>query len=150
MAGYSRDEKETERRKTLTAIRTATASLSLSLSVTNKHIRDVFIRFRIGASNIRTHKLRYVAHTPGDLMCPLCNTAYEDEMHTLFYCKFLDDLRQKYIPRKYTVQPSYATLRRMMQDKSCLHDLGRFFYHSNKRREVWPGPQQTSFPVTKV
>ena len=80
MAGYSRDEKETERRKTLTAIRTATASLSLSLSVTNKHIRDVFIRFRIGASNIRTHKLRYVAHTPGDLMCPLCNTADEDEM----------------------------------------------------------------------
>ena len=105
-------------------------------SVTNKYIRDVLIRFRIGASNIRTHKLRYVAHTPGDLMCPLCNTAYEDEMHTLFYCKFLDDLRQKYIPRKYTVQPSYATLRRMMQDKSCLHDLGRFIYHSNKRREV--------------
>ena len=54
-------------------------------SVTNKHIRDVLIRFRIGASNIRTHKLRYVAHTPGDLMCPLCNTAYEDEMHTLVY-----------------------------------------------------------------
>ena len=52
-------------------------------SVTNKHIRDILIRFRIGASNMRTHKLRYVAHTPGDLMCPLCNTAYEDEMHTL-------------------------------------------------------------------
>ena len=31
-------------------------------SVTNKHIRDVLIRFRIEASNIRTHKLRYVAH----------------------------------------------------------------------------------------
>ena len=119
-------------------------------SVTNKHIRDVLIRFRIGASSIRTHKLRYVAHTPGDLMCPLCNTAYEDEMHILFYCKLLDNLRQKYIPRKYTVQPSYATLRRMMQDKSCLHDLGRFIYHSNKRREVGPGPQQTSFPGTKV
>ena len=69
-------------------------------SVTNKHITDVLIRFRIGASNIRTHKLRYVAHTPGDLMCPLCNTAYEDEMHTLFYCKFLDDLRQKIYSQK--------------------------------------------------
>ena len=98
-------------------------------SVTNKHIRDVLIRFRIGASNIRTNKLRYVAHKPGDLMCPLCNTAYEDEMHTLFYCKFLDDLRQKYIPRKYTVQPSNVTLRRIMQDKSCLYDLGKFSYH---------------------
>ena len=31
-------------------------------------IRDVLIRFRIGASSIRTHKLRYVADTPGDLI----------------------------------------------------------------------------------
>ena len=59
-------------------------------SVTNKHIRDVLIS---GASKIHTHKLRYVAHTPGNLMCLLCNTAYEDEMHTLFYCIFLDELR---------------------------------------------------------
>ena len=36
-------------------------------SVTNKHIRDVLISFRIGASNIRVHKMRYVAHTPQDL-----------------------------------------------------------------------------------
>ena len=88
-------------------------------SVTNKHIRDVLIRFRIGASNIRTPKLRYVAYTPGDLMCPLCNTAYEDEMHTLLYCEFLDDLRQKYIPRNYTVPHSCVTLRRIMQDTGC-------------------------------
>ena len=59
-------------------------------SLTNKHITDVLIRFRIGASNICTPKLRYVVYTPGDLMCPLCNTAYENKMHTLFYCKFLD------------------------------------------------------------
>ena len=38
-------------------------------SVTNKHIRDVLIRFRIGASNIRTHKLKYFcAQKPGDLI----------------------------------------------------------------------------------
>ena len=38
----------------------------------------------------------------------------------------------------------------IMQDKSCLEDLGRFIYHSNKHHEVWPGPQQVSFPGTKV
>ena len=93
-------------------------------SVTNKHIRDVLIQFRIGASNIRVHKMRYLAHTPQYLLCPLCNTAYEDEMHILFYCKSRDDLRQKYIPRKYIVRPSVVTLRLLMQDESCLHDLG--------------------------
>ena len=54
--------------------------------------------------------MRYVAHTPEDLLCPLCNTAYEDEMHSLFHCKSLDDVRQKYIHRKYAVRPSSVTL----------------------------------------
>ena len=78
--------------------------------------------------------MRYVAHTPQDLLCPLCNTAYADEMHILFYCKSRDDLRQKYIPRKYVVRPSVVTLRLLMQDESCLHDLDRVLYHSTKRR----------------
>ena len=71
-------------------------------TVTNKHIRNVLIRFKIGASNIRAHKMRYVVHTPQDLLCPLCNTAYEDEMHILFYCKSSDDHRHKYINKKTT------------------------------------------------
>ena len=79
--------------------------------------------------------MSYVAHIPQDLLCPFCNAAFEDEMHILFYCKSLDDLRQKYIPRKYVVRPSVVTLRLLMQDKSCLQDLGRFIYHSAKRRD---------------
>ena len=79
--------------------------------------------------------MRYVAHTPQDLLCPLCNTAHEDEMHILFHCKSLDDLRQKHIPRKYVVGPSGVTLRLLMQDENCLQDLGRFIYHSTKRRD---------------
>ena len=51
--------------------------------VTNKHIRDVLMKFRIGASKIRVQKMRYVADTPQDLLCPLCSTAYEDETHIL-------------------------------------------------------------------
>ena len=61
--------------------------------------------------------MRYAAHTPQDLLCPLCNTVYEDEMHILFYCKSLEDLRQKYSPTKYVVHPSVVTLRLFMQDE---------------------------------
>ena len=35
--------------------------------------------------------MRYVAHTPQDLLCPLCNTVHEDKMHILFYCKSLEE-----------------------------------------------------------
>ena len=74
-------------------------------------IRDVLIKFRIGASHICVHKMRYVALTPQDMLCPLCSTAYKDEMHILFYYKSLDDLRQKHIPKKYVVHPSGVTLK---------------------------------------
>ena len=78
-------------------------------------------------------------------MCPLCNTAHEDEKHTLFYCTFLDD--KNIFPENILYNlPMLLDFRacvcvrvtfvRMMQDKSCLHDLGRFIYNSNKRREV--------------
>ena len=56
-------------------------------SVMNKHICDVLITFRVGASQIRTHKLWYVQHE--DLMCPLCNKCPEDEIHFLFHCEWL-------------------------------------------------------------
>lgn len=103
-------------------------------AVKNKHIRDVLIRFRIGASDIRTHKMRFAFVSPNDLKCPLCNAGIEDEIHTLFYCKSLNDLRHKYIPCWYTKHPSDKSLEFIMHDTKILHDLGRFIYHSNKRR----------------
>ena len=70
-------------------------------------------------------------------------------MQILFYCKSLDDLRQKYIARKYVVRPSVVTPRLLMQDESCLHNLGGFIYHSAKRRDQGSCPQQTFFLTLK-
>ena len=106
--------------------------------VINKHIRDIVIRFRVGVSDLRSHKMRYALPKPEDLVCPLCNFVLEDEMHFLFYCKNLDDLRKKYIPSKYSVYPSYDTFRALMQDENCVQNLGRYIYHSNKRRNTLP------------
>jgi hypothetical protein len=102
--------------------------------VANKHIRDILIRFRVGASDIRTHKMRYKVLSPQDLKCPLCDASLEDELHTLFYCKALSDLRAKYIPERYSKYPSFQTLEAMMQDANFQSDIGRFLYHGNKRR----------------
>ena len=114
-------------------------SLTFKL-VTNKHIRDILIRFRVGASELRSHKMRYVAQDPEDLMCPLCNDVFEDVMHFLFQCKQLEDLRQKYIPRKYLMYPSLDIFGALLQDEKCVYDLGRYIYHSNKRRSLMLNP----------
>lgn len=104
--------------------------------VNNKHIRDTLIRFRVGASEVRSHKMRYTAQRPEDLRCPFCNFVFEDEMHFLFFCEKLAELRKKYIPSKYLVYPTLDTFKALMQSKKCVEDLGRFIYHSNKLRST--------------
>lgn len=106
--------------------------------VKNKHIRDVLIRFRAGVSELRSHKLRYSPHTLQDLFCPFCKKAPEDEMHILFHCDALNDLRCQYLPFKYTSYPCLVSFQLIMQNKKGLHDLGRFIYYVNKRRDLLP------------
>ena len=98
--------------------------------------------FRLGISGVRAHKLRYAAYLPTNLMCHLCTAHVEDEIHYLFFCKALSDFQQKCIPRRYTeVHPSVDTLKRLFKDDSCLHDIGKFIYYSNKLRASLPHAQ---------
>ena len=61
--------------------------------VTNKALRDVFIRLRMGISEIKTHKLRFSTDLSDDLSCPLCKRCVDDEIHFLFVCKATEALR---------------------------------------------------------
>ena len=63
--------------------------------ISNKHLRDLLVRFRFGVSEIQTHKLRYFYGTGQNFKCPLCNARLEDEMHFLFHCERLEDVRNK-------------------------------------------------------
>ena len=69
--------------------------------VTNKALRDVFIRFRMGISEIKTHKLRYSTDPSDDLSCPLCKCCVDDEIHFLFVCKATEALRSIFLPQVY-------------------------------------------------
>ena len=71
--------------------------------VTNNALRDVFIRFRIGISEIKTHKLRCLTDPSDDLSCLLCKCCVDDEIHFLFVCKATEALSQIFC-HKYTVR----------------------------------------------
>ena len=51
---------------------------------TNKKavLRKHLVRFRLGVSLLKTHRLRYLERTPGIFTCPFCNTN-ESEIHFL-------------------------------------------------------------------
>ena len=104
--------------------------------VNNKCLRDLLTRFRLGISDIKSHKLRYTACS-GDvsLHCPLCGFHTEDEKHFLFHCPSLTDLRLKFIPSKYLIQSaSFWSVGRLLSDRSNFVDTARFIYYSLKRR----------------
>ena len=102
--------------------------------ITNKHLRDLMVRFRIGASEIKLHKFRFSSDRSQTLQCPLCNCRLEDEMHFLFHCKNLQFLRAKYLPEKYCKFPTYDTLQQMFNDRGCVHSLARYIYYGLKLR----------------
>ena len=70
-----------------------THSSHIFYCVNNKPLRDVFIRFRMVISEIKTHKLRNSTDPSDDLSWPLCKRCVDDEIHFLFACKATEALR---------------------------------------------------------
>eukprot|EP00745_Piridium_sociabile_P017375 TRINITY_DN26146_c0_g1_i13.p1 TRINITY_DN26146_c0_g1~~TRINITY_DN26146_c0_g1_i13.p1 ORF type:complete len:408 (-),score=12.07 TRINITY_DN26146_c0_g1_i13:7-1098(-) len=85
----------------------------------NKFIRYTLTKFRFGVSDIAVHRQRYVQRV-GDLVCPMCRSAKEDELHFVFLCPVLSDLRQQYIPLKYYRYPSLFRLVLLLSSRNEL------------------------------
>ena len=103
--------------------------------VPSNGLRKVLTRFRLGISEINTHKFRYRTDDV-HFDCQLCGHPNENEMHFLFYCDHLSALRDKYIPRRYCTFPSLEKMRLLFCDKENLNNLARFIFHGLKLRKL--------------
>ena len=70
-------------------------------AVLGKHL----VRFRLGVSPLKTHRLRYSERTPDIFTCPFCDTN-ESEIHFLLVCPKYKTLRETYMPAKFYNRPS--------------------------------------------
>ena len=61
--------------------------------IQNQQIRKAFTRFRLGISQILTHKRRYMDENVVMLRCPLYNSETENEVHLLATCAWYDRIR---------------------------------------------------------
>ena len=100
--------------------------------VTNKALRDVFIRFRMGISEIKTHKLRYSTDPSDDLSCPLCKCCVDDEIHFLFVCKATEAFRSNFLPQVYC--QDWRKQLTILNDTEHMTNVARYIYHSLKLR----------------
>ena len=101
--------------------------------IKNKSLRDVFVRLRLGITDMLTHKFRYSSCSHSDLLCPLCKSHNDDEYH-LFCCKVSEKLRLQYLPAEliHTTNQQLSTL----NSKKHMNKIARYIYYCFKLRSA--------------
>lgn len=101
--------------------------------------RHVMSKLRGGFLDLRVHTGRYENTPYEDRMCPVCNTAVENEFHLLFECSLYMTARQKYIPKYYFTHPSYDKFKELMlkQNPILLLNICKFLVFALKLRDTF-------------
>ena len=101
----------------------------------NKYVKNALIKFRCGMSSLVTHRRRFKVNTEADLICCLCNTARQDEVHFVLVCPCLSDIRMNLIPSKYFKYPCKFRLVLLLSSSNLntLKNLALYLYFSFKR-----------------
>ena len=110
------------------------SELSLSFYLVElKHVkaRNLFIRLRLGVSQLMPHKLRFVSNADcTHLFCPFCKNTLESEVHFVLICPRYAELREMYIAKKYYNCPSLFKLSHLFAstNKSLLLNLASYIF----------------------
>ena len=96
----------------------------------SKRVVNPFTRFRMGLSITEPHKNRYKCLSSEKLLCPMCKTSVETDIHFLLVCSAYEDLRAQSIPPEYFRNPCLFRFvsPRKTHDQEHLRNLAIFFF----------------------
>ena len=105
--------------------------------IQNQQIRKAFTRFRLGISQILTHKRRYTDENVVMLRCPLCNGETENEVHLLATCTWYDHIRQKYLSERFNLEVfRYNCMHALAaQHSSSISAMSIYIFHALRLRD---------------
>ena len=102
-------------------------------SLTFKPYRDALIKFRMAVSPIMCHKYRFYCNK--SKLCPLCNLTEENEMHFIFECPLLEDIREKFLPEKCLERRNSQTLAELFKQDRYVFIMGKYIFLGTKKRD---------------
>lgn len=82
-------------------------------------------RFRMGVSEINTHRYKFYADKKLQ-NCPFCAQTKEDEFHVLFICKQYEDLRILCLPEGFLENRTMFNMFSLLRENS--YSLAKFLY----------------------
>ena len=100
--------------------------------IDKKVFRDVFVRFRMGISDLYVHKFRYTTFDVQKL-CPLCREELETEKHFLLCCPALCDLRERYLYVNGTCENLTSLLSN--RQMKTIRSISMYLYKAFSRRQ---------------
>ena len=96
-----------------------------------KH-RKVYIQFRLGVSELNSHRYRFSNDLEKQL-CSKCNLReIESEMHVLFNCPMYEQLRHEILPKNILSQRNYNSFIYLMTNEHIA--LGFYLYRMFKQK----------------
>ena len=101
--------------------------------IDKKVFREMYIKFRMGVSELFNHKYRFRQDSPS-MLCPSCREDEEDDTHFLLECPAYEDLRSRHI--RFLVAPmpfSYVSLL-SSNDAETVKNVSTYLFHAFKRR----------------
>ena len=106
--------------------------------VSNFYSRRLLARFRFGmAVELNCFSLEFKRNNSKNRLCPFCRNVRESEFHFLLICPKYDDIRDLYIPHKFTRFPCLNRFCILMASSSpyLIHRLCLFLTEAFKRRK---------------
>ena len=82
-------------------------------------LRRNLIRFRLGVSPLKAHRLRYTDRSQGNYTCPFCKDSDQTEIHFLFVCPKYKTLGETYLLEKFYLYPSAFKMAILLADTTC-------------------------------
>ena len=97
--------------------------------------RNAIAQFRMGVSNINSHKYRY-SDNQQNWNCPFCTDTTETETHFLFECQVYDDVRSRYFYNSINIDCSTNPNLKFIGNLSeeTVFDFAKFLFYAFKLR----------------
>lgn len=108
------------------------------LLLVNRNQRRYLAKLRCSDHVLKVETDRRLNIDAHERYCELCTNGCEDEYHFVLLCDFFHDLRVKFIPSFFRINPSYEKFIILLKSKnSCnIMSLTQYVYHAMKLREV--------------
>ena len=103
-----------------------------------RKFRHFYMSLKLGSLSLEIQRGRFNNIPRNERLCKLCGTDVEDEYHLVLKCPIYEDLRELYLPRKYTNNPNVNKFILLMSSRNekIICNIATFVHSAWVKRKI--------------